>query len=274
MENTTRRTFLKTLPGLGAGALLPTMAGTSASSGNTRDIREEAYTFDDHGSLMECRNALFSRFAWIPSDVQRACQIFTPFREDRTAWLLWKDTAEGPRLVDYQEFRNLSEYRHLPSQLPPPGFVAWLDAYVPRGLTDVAVAMTLYREHLFGKRVDPARLRFEPHPRVDAYLRPTRGMILWSSQITDLIDMVVEGGSSPEETRKLMGQFSLRNELIRRPERSADIAGRIDQAVQSRLAGMRIDGCALLEIIDERLVFKDTVCRPDYRMAERLEFVV
>lgn len=276
MKTTTRRTFLKTLPGLGAGVLLPSPeTGAVAPAAAANGIHEEAYTFDDHESVMECRQRLFSRFAWIPTDLRSLLRITDriPFKTKRTAWLIWKEAEEGPRLVDYHEFEKLAQYRHLPSRLPDPGFVAWLNAYSPRSATDVAVAMLLYRQHLYGRSAGLDKSSFQPHPRVDACLRPTRGMLLWTSQMCDIIEMA-GNGISEDETRQLMVQCVVRNCIKRNPEKSAEFDDRVDPALQSRLAGMHIDGRPLLGIIDERQVFGESIARPDHEAAERLGYGV
>lgn len=229
-------------------------------------LHEEWIDVDSQNTLEEIRSAVSKRFACVPSVVQAT--RFVGSKPDH-AWLLWRETHLGPRLVDYQEFDGAPETANRCNFR----FIDWLDRFRPSTFLGMASALELYRQNSIDGFRDKGRpllsaytldLNLPHRPRVNACLYATNGILIWGDQLDDLL--LLAGVTQARQRRTLKSYYIEWAELIwTAPGKHAL------QAFEDKLEPQFIDSSSLRDLISERARLGPLLLgRPDYAAVDRL----
>lgn len=246
-----RRDFLKTTAAVLSVTPLATHAAAAAETpvpSTGFRIREEFIT-NDRVSVVALAQAIVGGCYRFLDSTQS--DFFVRFADLRdmpaydSAWLLWADDGEQPRLLDF----NLSD-----SSFPgaeKEGLVGWLSAFKPRNCNDWLMVPALYSRHVYDtESINWLKPPVFPESRhLDELLSATRGVLLWTWQ-----------------AERLTGQYC----NLSRPEAIAlwRQYGKRDKHAFQRVNEATYDGRSLAGVIEERTVGQ-TLCvvPPDYPLA-------
>ena len=246
-----RRDFLKTTAAVRSVTPLATHAAAAAETpvpSTGFRIREEFIT-NDRVSVVALAQAIVGGcYRFLNST---AAEFFVRFADLSdtpaydSAWLLWADDGEQPRLLDF----NLDE-----SPFPgaeKEGLVAWLTAFRPRNCNDWLMVPALYSRHVYDtESINWLKPPVFPESRhLDELLSATRGVLLWSWQAERLTQQYCN--VSRLEATALWRRY------IRR-----------DECAVQRVNGATYDGRSLADVIEERTLGQ-TLCvvPPDHLLA-------
>jgi hypothetical protein len=246
-----RRDFLKrTAAALCVTPLAARNAAAVEASAPSTGIRiREKFISNDRVSVVALAQAIVGgRYRFLDSTQSDFFVRFADLRDMPaydSAWLLWADDGEQPRLLDF----NLSD-----SPFPgaeKEGLVAWLTAFRPRNCNDWLMVPALYSRHVYDtESVNWLKPPVFPESRhLDELLSATRGVLLWTWQ-----------------AERLTGQYC----NLSRPEAIAlwRQYGKRDKHAFQRVNEATYDGRSLASVIEERTVGQ-TLCvvPPDYPLA-------
>jgi hypothetical protein len=246
-----RRDFLKTTAAVLSVTPLATLTGEAAETSFPStgiSIREE-FISNDRVSVVALAQAIVGgRYRFLDSTQSDFFVRFADLRDTPaydSAWLLWADDGEQPRLLDF----NLSD-----SPFPgaeKEGLVGWLSAFKPSNCNDWLMVPALYSRHVYDAEsinwLNPPVFPESKH--VDELLSATRGVLLW-----------------PWQAECLTGQYC----NLSRPEAIALWRRYIrrDECAAQRVNEATYHGRSLADVIEERTV-RQTLCvvPPDYQLA-------
>lgn len=144
------------------------------------------------------------------------------------AWFLWAEHGERRYLLD-----GVCDNNSFPGAQAG-GFHEWLADFRPRNANDWLVAPRLYSHFVQFGAPNWACVQALSSRYVDQVLAPTRGLLLWTTQMRHLMYLAERGLSSEQA-----------GELVRGYQRLNPEAHEILQAMQ-------IDGLSILEVFEHR----------------------
>ena len=207
------------------------------------EVREECIQLPSHEALLDYRRELFAPVPWVDQGVRMYC--IDELVHNRWVWALYADVPEGRIIIDYRELPWLPEGE-------PMSVREWIRRFRPSVWNDLPMVIPLYHVTLHAGPAFTVRpTEWHPLPTVDRLLASTRGALLWSHQLWEILRLagipdkqcVVPIGSGIEKG---------------------------DSEVMTRIAAFEIDGHPLPEILRERFVLGRTIWGPDFEGARRL----
>ena len=162
------------------------------------------------------------------------------------------DSVSNLVLLAYEELDYSITYE---ASHPPKGFTGfheWVTQFNPTSWGDWLMVPKLYLMHLrTGKEV--LTLTATPDPWIDAVLRESRGMLMWSYQFNEIARMIAD--VSLTEANKMRLSWVLREPVIN------ETLGNIHYPPTQQ---------TLLQILEERMVGMECLGSPDYFFADWL----